>query len=266
MAKLKEELGKYKAALKQETENRSQAEDKIKIMEITANLKDNENTQTNNDKSLPKPTENVWEKFKQSSFIQENTETVPKKAFECEHCDSLFSNETGLAEHVKKKHIKETCEKCPKQYSSKFQMQRHIWRSHEEINCNLCEINLQSRHDLKRHKVEDHKITQSHVCKFFKENRCVDDDECLYKHDVNDTTSETTSERAKNDSNTNETKFCKKGLKCLRTECPIGDSGHQRIRDVPCKYKERCNKRECPFKHTNEKSVFVLKQRNQQKT
>ena len=84
----------------------------------------------------------------------------------------------------------------------------------------------------------------------------MDKDECLYKHE----------ESSNKETDTSEMIFCKKGMKCPRTECTISNSGHKNIRDVPCKYQQKCKKDYCPFKHLDKKSDFPMHIRKHLKT
>ena len=83
------------------------------------------------------------------------------------------------------------------------------------------------------------------------QGKCVDAKECLFKHEATN--------YARTDKNKNfkgKLKCCSKGLKCPRSECEIGDDGHKRIGEVPCKYQLRCTKQNCPFKHDTQCRIF----------
>ena len=148
------------------------------------------------------------------------------------------------SEHTRN-NIEVKCGKCSKGYTNQFEVARHHWRSHEEINCNFCGKNLNSRHALKIHKEKDHNMKMNPDCKYFLEGKCVDKEECLYSHNLNSNqnTQKKTRINSKND-------FCKDGLNCPRVDCEFGDDKHRRIKEVPCRFQEKCAKQECPFKHT----------------
>ncbi len=197
--------------------------------------------------------------FKTKLDIKEHLKNKHSRSmmYECSQCNDKFKTENILANHVTNKHTMQKCNHCPKEYSNKFELRRHNWRSHEQINCNFCGLTLENRHDLKRHKEDEHRVTQVPDCKFYMDGKCVDNDECLYKHEKSQ--KQTSSEKSLEiQTNSNEIIFCKKGLKCPRDECNIGNIGHRKISDVPCKYKQNCKKVSCPFRHSIEKSDFQL--------
>ena len=158
---LKVELEKYKAALREEVEKRTKAEDMLKTMETIQQIE------------------------------KENSESSLKS---CSECDFLCESEDEMEKHTEKHREiqiekpveiaqrKDKCELCNKEYLNKFQLKRHMWRSHVEVECNNCEKSLSSRHQLRLHQVNEQKMTKVRECKYFSEGRCVDADECLYNH------------------------------------------------------------------------------------
>ena len=171
--------------------------------------------------------------------------------FDCTNCKNVYTRKTDLEEHMQKSHTKEKCENCSKEYKTKFELKRHMWRSHENIECNFCGNKLENRHELKRHKISEHKMTRVPECKFYEDGRCVDSEECLYEHK---TTNQARGAAPKHLEQ--KIKFCRQGLRCVRSGCDIGDEGHKRIKEVPCKFQQRCKKQDCHFKHERSGSDF----------
>ena len=151
---------------------------------------------------------------------------------------------------------------CTKEYTNNFEMKRHIWRSHESTNCNFCGIEVENRHNLKRHKIDDHKMTRTPICKFYEEGRCVDAEECLYKHESTNNARSNIETQSPDLPSSNRVLICKKGPKCTRESCDIGESGHLNIKQVLCKYQKRCTIYKCPFKHLCERSDFPTNRTN----
>ena len=223
--RLEAKLKRYIAALKEETEKRSEAVDMVQILQTTKDAESKieilmeklivtENYDEPNEKNS-----NIWvAKGKSGGFKGNNKphEFSQTKNFlvECPPCGREF-NEREIEKHIEKHHLEvktvcdicETevgegkleehtstnhkmevhhCEKCPKTYTSTDHMKRHIWRAHTPIECSLCGTNIESRQGLKHHKEYIHKVTKSFECKHAKEGKCMDGEECLFSHYVKD--------------------------------------------------------------------------------
>ena len=151
------------------------------------------------------------------------------------------------------------CEKCPKIYETEFQIKRHAWRYHEKVNCRLCGQASLSRQDLENHKRVDHGITKNIECSFCANINCVDGSECLFSHE---TQNHNTGNVPQIRSETINQKYCTKGLQCTR-ECGISNEGHKKVKEIPCKFGQTCNRKNCYFKHKpDQRAGFQESQRD----
>lgn len=174
------------------------------------------------------------------------------------------SSETPRPENKAESILKVKCDKCPKVYKTLFEVKRHEWRSHEQVDCRLCCQASGSREDLENHKKNKHGITKLRVCKFWANNKCVDGDECLFRHVGLTNNAEGTHilNKHKEKSDSGRQLYCKVGLKCTR-QCGIDEYGHKRVKEIPCKFGNACNRNNCHFKHENTKMVdFQGSERN----
>ena len=142
------------------------------------------------------------------------------------------------------------CQQCPKEYTTKFEVKRHEWRAHEQVDCRLCGQASESRQDLEIHKQNSHGITKQRNCKFWESGKCVDGVECLFSHDnqSNNDIREHIQKNHKGSTENNRQFYCKIGMKCTRM-CGIAESGHKRVKDIPCKFGKACTRNICHFKH-----------------
>ena len=266
------ELSKYKTALKEEVEKRSKAEDMVAAMKTihdiekqkqlmninVEKLSEIKTAEIQSQMNIGKETfkcEVCNDKFNTKVDVEEHVKKKHKrKTYNCNKCKNVYTEEIDLDNHMETSHKVEKCEQCNKDYSSQFELKRHMWRSHEGIGCNYCETRLENRHELKRHKMNKHNIMKIPDCKFHEEGRCVDAEECLYNHIGTSKARENILENTKESQKRQN--FCKKGLKCDRQDCEIGEDGHKTIKEVPCRFQQRCNKQSCPFKHENSTSDF----------
>ena len=72
---------------------------------------------------------------------------------------------------------------CPKTYTNNDHLKRHMWRAHIPTECSLCNTTVESRQNLKHHKENVHKVTKQLECKYAREGKCIDGEECLFRHD-----------------------------------------------------------------------------------
>ena len=212
--------------------------------------------------------------------------------FKCEMCDETFSTKQSMEKHSVKHKEKEktstqkapynevlkkstpneskenerqkqnesfTCTKCEKTCESKDQIRRHTYTKHESINCYLCDERVESRAELINHKKVKHNITKIKICKFYLEDRCYNNNECLYSHtkpndneeiEINIEPKPTKNVRVRRQI------VCKNGKRCDR-ECNIPEEGHMNISDVHCHFQENCKKVNCPFKHNCARKTFL---------
>ena len=148
--------------------------------------------------------------------------------------------------------LKISCEKCQKCYNSKFEVKRHEWRVHEPVDCRLCGQALESRQLLETHKKNIHGITKQRECKYWVNDKCVDGNECLFSHESKIHKYDIVNTKTSHKENTDnfEIIYCKAGLKCTRT-CGINESGHKKVKDIPCKFGQACKRNICHFKHNS---------------
>ena len=179
------------------------------------------------------------------------------KCIDGEECLFYHGENIKVVEHKEPENIieaplQEKCQKCPKGYKTLFEVKRHDWRSHEQVDCRLCGQVYENREELENHKQNNHGITKLRECKFWASGRCVDGIECLFTHDSKSYTSKGSHTLGKHKEviDTNIQLYCKSGLKCPRT-CGIDQSGHKKVKDIPCKFADACNRNNCHFKHKN---------------
>ena len=202
------------------------------------------------------------------------------KTLECKHAkdgncldgeECLFNHDGKLNESILSENKNESelmssiqCKMCPNLYESEFKLKRHEWRAHEKVDCRLCGQASQSREDLENHKRVDHGITKRRDCTFWANGTCVDGVECLFIHGIQNHNINRGNNRndKKTGSENNVMKFCKQGLKCNR-KCGISKDGHQKVKDIPCKFGQSCNRSKCYFKHNEAQGAgFQGNQRN----
>ena len=134
------------------------------------------------------------------------------------HVKNQSSETLKQSENKAESILKVKCDKCPQVYKTLFEVKRHKWRSHEQVDCRRCGQASGSREDLENHKKNKHGITKLRVCKFWANNKCVDSDECLFRHEGLTNNAEGTHIPNKHTekSDIGRQLYCKVGLKCTR--------------------------------------------------
>ena len=171
-----------------------------------------------------------------------------EKAYQCEKCAQYFSGNDELIKHIEVDHVTQleevNCNKCNKVYSSMDKLRRHDWRSHREIECNICGLNLSSREEISNHRKIEHQMYRKFKCRSFP--NCIDEDECFFEHDDNP-----------DDRKAERSYFCPQGLNCRNQACDYNQSKHVDVGNVMCRFQTKCNRSECIFKHTMQRSSFL---------
>jgi hypothetical protein len=109
------------------------------------------------------------------------------KEFNCEECDFKTDTEMKLKRHHNQKHEdgyeEFNCEECDFQADTERRLKRHQNQKHVEkaMECNLCDDVFQRKHELNRHISMKH--PSERICRFFLEDRCKFEDECIFKHE-----------------------------------------------------------------------------------
>ena len=138
------------------------------------------------------------------------------------------------------------CSKCEKEYTNMSKLRRHDWRSHRSVDCNICGSSLESREEISNHRKVVHKMSRKTTCRFFP--NCIDEDECFFAHNQNEESQE---------DRTGKSRYCLKGEKCEDQSCEYSEVNHLNVKNVICRFQERCNKPECMFKHMMERASFL---------
>ena len=98
------------------------------------------------------------------------SEREDKRARSCKHCGKVFHSVSGLASHVRDKHVKVfkySCEVCQKQYNVRGTFQKHV-ASHEKViylTCSFCEAKFRFKSKLFEHL---QKVHQQDKIEYFK--------------------------------------------------------------------------------------------------
>ena len=89
------------------------------------------------------------------------------------------------------------------------------------------------------------------ACKFFKENKCLDGDECLFEHsNVNVHMNEVHT----NNKGFKKPELCTVGAKCENQSC---DLNHYDKMNILCRFQAKCDRHSCQYKHHLERSSFL---------
>ena len=120
---------------------------------------------------------------------------------------------------------------------------------------------MQNRELLEAHKKEKHGMSKKMTCKFWANGKCIDGDECLFSHErlIHKTHKNNLQEKTQNKSyQIPSQEYCKQGIKCSR-KCGIKEAGHKKIKDIPCRFNQKCSRSNCHFKHIEGKALGFQK-------
>ena len=83
-------------------------------------------------------------------------------------------------------------------------------------------------------------------CRYYP--NCIDQEECFFVQEE------------ETDSRENlyrQERYCPEGENCINQSCKYDESKHKNMKDILCRFQERCTKSECAYKHEAERSSFL---------
>ena len=84
-------------------------------------------------------------------------------------------------------------------------------------------------------------------CRYYP--NCIDGNKCFFVHKEN--------ENKQPEERRGKSRYCLKGENCEDQSCEYSEINHLNVKNVMCRYQEKCNKTECMFKHNMERVSFV---------
>ena len=191
--------------------------------------------------------------FNNVNKLEEHTKSHSKMDdLICEKCGISCNEQDELVNH-RRSHVQDKpeaeikCNKCEKVYSNMSKLRRHDWRSHRTVKCNICGSSLESREEISNHRKVEHRMSRKTKCRYFP--NCIDENECFFVHNENE-------ENQLDDRNV-KSRYCLKGENCADQSCEYSEVNHLNVKNVMCRFQERCNKPECMFKHMVERASFL---------
>ena len=194
--------------------------------------------------------------FENEKDLKEHKDLHKKEnIIECEKCEEIFYSQEGLVNHAmvhlsvnsSDDVVKQMqCNKCDKVYENMAKLRRHDWRDHRQIECNICGKLLESRKDISNHRMETHKMFRKIVCRYYP--NCIDQEECFFVHE---------DQSGFEDNRSWQEKYCSEGDKCKNQSCKYDESKHKNLKDILCKFQEKCKKFECLYKHEAKRAAFL---------
>ena len=197
---------------------------------------------------------NICEKCENESKhkgqLSQHLEEHELQTFNCINCKEKFRTKEELSKHaeVHKQGSEVKCSKCEKVYSNMNKLRRHDWRSHREVECNICDMKIENRAEISSHRRKEHKMFNVAKCRFFP--NCIDEEECFFQHEEDSNNKSEAFENTKS-------KYCPKGETCMDQSCEYNAANHRQIKDVMCRFQNKCNRPECAFKHIVERAAFL---------
>ena len=85
-------------------------------------------------------------------------------------------------------------------------------------------------------------------CRYYP--NCIDEEECFFVHQE-EINSDLGEEKLRQE------KYCPEGENCHNQSCNYGENKHKNLKNILCRFQQRCDKPECIYKHVADRASFL---------